>query len=333
MSQIRKDPIVERWVVMAPERASRPIDLTNELRSTAETFDPFEEGHEQGTTPEILAYRDKDTAPDSPGWTVRVVPNKFPALQSTGESQRQTDGIYESMNGVGAHEVIIECPHFESNLSRLSSDHIGDVVWAYRDRLIDLKRDPRLVHALIFKNKGHLAGASLQHAHSQLIATSVVPISIWEEMTGAEAFYRRHGRSVFHAIIEQESAARTRIVYETAGFLVVCPFASRFSYETWILPKRSSSHFEDIDRSLANELGSVLKAVLTKLERALDDPPYNYIIHSAPFDRPELPYYSWHVEILPRLTRVAGYEWGSGFYINEVLPEHAAARLRSTAVD
>lgn len=333
MPELRKDPILGRWVVMAPDRAKRPIELKEEPQLVDSDFDPFAEGCESATPPEIIAYRTAGTQANKPGWRVRVVPNKFPALQVEGNLEKRGDGIYDMMNGIGAHEVVIECPHGETNMSRLSVDNIREVLWVYRDRLVDLKKDRRLVHALIFKNKGMLAGASLQHSHSQLIATPVIPISIWDELTGALEFYNYRGRCIFDDMIQQELAKGSRIVLDTPHFVVFCPFASRFPFETWILPKQHSSHYENIPRQGIEELGTVLKTVLRKLELALDDPPYNYVLHTAPFDMGELPHYLWHIEIFPRLTRVAGFEWGSGFYINPVMPEDAAAFLRDIDLD
>ena len=333
MPELRKDPIVQRWVVMAPDRAKRPMDVKDEPQVVAGEFDPFAEGNEAATPPEIMAYRNFGSQPNGPGWRVRVVPNKFPALQIEGNLEKRGDGIYDLMNGIGAHEVVIECPHGETNMSRLSVDNIREVLWVYHDRLMDLKRDRRLVHALIFKNKGALAGASLPHCHSQLMATSVVPISIWEEINGALEFFNYRGRSIFDDMIQQELATGSRIVLDTTHFVVFCPFASRFPFEIWILPKQQSSHFENITRQAIEELGTVLKTVLRKLELALDDPSYNYVIHTAPFNQPELPHYLWHMELFPRITRVAGFEWGSGFYINPVMPEQAAEFLRDVDLD
>lgn len=333
MPELRKDPIVQRWVVMAPDRAKRPSDVKDDPKSVEGEFDPFAEGNEAATPPEIMAYRNYGSQPNGPGWRVRVVPNKFPALQIEGNLEKRGDGIYDMMNGIGAHEVIVECPHGETNMSRLSVDNIREVLWVYHDRLVDLKRDRRLVHALIFKNKGALAGASLQHSHSQLMATSVVPITIYEEISGALEFFNYRGRSIFDDMIQQELAHGKRVVLDTPHFVVFCPFASRFPFETWILPKQQSSHFENITRQAIEELGTVLKTVLRKLELALDDPPYNYVIHTAPFNQPELPHFLWHMELFPRITRVAGFEWGSGFYINPVLPEEAAAFLRDVDLD
>jgi UDPglucose--hexose-1-phosphate uridylyltransferase len=333
MPQLRKDPIVGRWVIIAPDRAKRPEDFKSEFKSTPGAFCPFCTGNEEATPPEILAYREPGSERNRPGWRTRVVPNKFPALQIEGGLEKRGDGIYDLMNGIGAHEVIIECPQHETNMSRLSVETLREVLWVYRDRLVDLKKDPRLVHGLIFKNNGAPAGASLEHTHSQLIVTSVVPISVWEEMTGSLEFYNYRGRCIYCDMIQQELAAGKRIVLDTPGFVVFCPFASRFPFETWVLPKQHSSQYENIPRQGIEELGMVLKTILTKLELALDDPPYNYVIHTAPFDSGELPHYHWHLEIFPRLTRVAGFEWGSGFYINPVLPEDAASFLKDVEVD
>jgi UDPglucose--hexose-1-phosphate uridylyltransferase len=333
MSDLRKDPIVGRWVIIATDRAKRPQDFARLERVNAGGFCPFCKGHEANTPPEILAYREPHSNANNPGWRVRVVPNKFPALQVEGALNKRGDGIYDLMNGVGAHEVIIECPHHETSMSRLSVDNIREVLWVYRDRLVDLKRDPRLVHGLIFKNVGALAGASLEHSHSQLIVTPVVPISVWEEMTGSLEFYNYRGRCIYCDMIQQELATGSRIVLDTPNFVVFCPFASRFPFESWVLPKQHSSHYENIPRQGVEEMGMVLKTILSKLELALDDPPYNFIIHTAPFDTKELPHYHWHLEIIPRLTRIAGFEWGSGFYINPVLPEQAGAFLREVEVE
>ncbi len=314
MPELRKDPIVGRWVIIAPERAKRPNDFKNENDRVNGQFCPFCEGNEEATPPEILAYREPHSAPNQSGWRVRAIPNKFPALRVEVGLEKKGDGIYDLMNGVGAHEVIIECPTHETSMAKLSLENIQEVLWIYRDRLVDLKKDPRLVYGLIFKNHGPSAGASLDHSHSQLIVTPVVPISVWDEMTGSLEFYNYRGRCIYCDIIQQEMATSDRIVMETPEFVVFCPYASRFSFEMCILPKRHSSHFENIPHHGIEEMGMVLKTVLTKLEIALDDPPYNYIIHTAPFDSNELAHYHWHLEIFPRLTRVAGFEWGSGFY-------------------
>lgn len=337
MPEIRKDPLLPRWVVMAPERARRPIQSFSPLAPSdnshsdpaALNFDPFAEGNEDSTPPEVLAYRRPDSLPNQPGWRVRVVPNKFPALELHGELAPIHHGIYECMYGLGVHEVIIECPHGETSLARLSVVNIREVLSAYRDRMIELKQDRRLVHAIIFKNSGVLAGASLPHSHSQLIASPVVPIALAEEIEGARSFYDARQLSIFDEMLQQERASGARVILESDLFFVVCPYASRFPYEICLLPKRQQSHFENTAPAELHELAQVLQTVLIKLDLGLNNPPYNYVIHSAPLNEPELPWFRWHMEIFPRLTSVAGFEWGSGFYINPVFPEAAAEHLRS----
>ena len=332
MPELRKDPITGRWVIIAPDRAKRPSDFGVPVTRPAESFCPFCEGHESASPAEIVAYRNHGSVPNGPGWRVRCVPNRFPALKIEGELECRGVGMYDVMQGIGAHEVILDCPQHERQFSALPPPQIREVLWMYHDRLVDLKRDRRLIHPLVFKNEGHLAGASLEHSHSQLIVTPVVPIQVQEEMRGAKDFYGWRGRCIFCDMIRQEIDATDRMVLESPNFLVFCPFASRFPFETWIIPKRHLSHYETVQEPDVDELAHVLKTVLQKLEVALDDPPYNYMLHTAPFDTYELKYYHWHLEIIPRLTGVAGFEWGSGFYINAVPPEDAAEFMRKTEI-
>jgi UDPglucose--hexose-1-phosphate uridylyltransferase len=333
MPELRKDPIVGRWIIIATERAKRPVAPKNEPLQEKGAFCPFCEGNEGNTPFEIVAYRDRHTKPNERGWRVRVVPNKFPALQIEGELSKRGEGIYDKMNGIGAHEVIVECPQHEISMANLPEENIREVLWVYRDRLVDLKKDPRLVYGMLFKNVGAAAGASLEHSHSQLIVTPIVPINVWEEMNGALEFFDYRGRCIYCDMIHQELASDTRIVLETGHFVCLTPFASRFPFETWIIPKTHNSHFENIQKIELEELAYALKTILMKLEVALDRPAYNYIVHTAPFDTQPLPHYHWHMEIIPRLTRVAGFEWGTGFYINPVPPEQAASYLRDVEVE
>jgi UDPglucose--hexose-1-phosphate uridylyltransferase len=333
MPELRKDPIVGRWVIIAPERAKRPIALKNEPMPAGATHCPFCEGGETSTPREILAYRDRASKANEKGWRVRVVPNQFPALQIEGELNKRGEGIYDKMNGIGAHEVIVECPFHEVSMANLPEANIREILWVYRDRLVDLKKDKRLVYGMIFKNVGLAAGASLEHSHSQLIVTPIVPVNVWEEMNGSLEFFDYRGRCIFCDMIYQELSAEKRIVVDTPNFICFAPFASRFPFEVWIVPKNHNSHYENIQKNELDELGTVLKTILMKLEIALDKPSYNYIIHTSPFDSQSLPHYHWHMEIIPRMTRVAGFEWGTGFYINPVPPEDAAAYLREVDVD
>lgn len=333
MPELRKDPVTGRWIIVARERAMRPHDfkpLTSTPQGSANC--PFCEGKESVTPPEILAIRPNSTPRNSPGWKVRVVPNKFPALRVEGEIDKRGEGPYDLMNGVGAHEVIIESPQHILSPTKLTDEEVKDVVWTYRERLADLKKDVRFVYGLIFKNVGDVAGASLEHSHSQLIVTPIVPDLVRREMTGAKTFFDYRGRCIFCDIIKEEISNGERIVINDTDFVAFEPFAPRFAFETWIMPKRHLTHFEDLSQSLLAEFSKILKQTLRKIELGLNNPPYNYLIHTSPFDVTEIEYYHWHLEIIPRLTRVAGFEWGTGFYINPVVPEEAGKFLREVSI-
>lgn len=333
MPELRKDPIMGRWVIIAKERGKRPSDFKHEPPEPSGSFCPFCEGNEDKTPPEILAYRSSGGARNGPGWSLRVVPNKFPALEIEGSLDKRGEGIYDRMNGVGAHEVIIETPEHHLTLTKLSDRAVADVLWVYRERLADLKLDRRFTFGMVFKNVGKVAGASLEHTHSQIIVLPTVPRTVKDEMRGGRAFYDYRGRCIFCDIVRQEIESGSRVVLDTDGFLAFAPYAARFAFETWIVPKTHMSHYETIDRATAGELARCLKTTLLKIERALNMPAYNYMVHTTPFDLESADHYHWHIEVIPRLTKVAGFEWGTGFYINPVVPEAAAEFLRDTRVD
>jgi len=333
MPELRKDPVSARWVIIATERARRPHDFKTDPQPVRAGFCPFCEGCEESTPPEIMAYREAGTSPDTPGWRVRVVPNLFPALQIEGDLDKRGIGIYDRTNGIGAHEIIVETPKHVLSLSALTNEHVEEVLWTYRDRLVDLKKDKRFNYGMIFKNVGQAAGASLEHTHSQLIVTPIIPKTVTDEMKGCEDFYGYRGRCLFCDMIEQEISSGERVVLEGENFVAFEPYAARFPFETWILPKRHSSHFENLQKLGIAELAADLRTLLLKLETALDYPPYNYIVHTSPFNVGDLNHYHWHIEVIPRLTRVAGFEWGTGFYINPVPPENAAEYLRTVEID
>ena len=331
MPELRKDPVIGRWVIIATERSKRPTDFqfTADLPANNKSC-PFCAGREGQTPPEILAYR-HSTAPNTAGWTLRVVPNKFPALQIEGNIDRVGDGMFDKMNGIGAHEVIIETPEHQRNLTPLAPKAMEDVIWAYRDRMMDLKKDRRFRYVLIFKNKGADAGASLEHTHSQLIALPIVPKRVAEELLGSKEYYSFKERCVFCDIVRQEQAEGSRVVAENSDFVVVSPYAPKGPFEMWVMPKNHLACFEDLQKHEVENFAKILQLLLKKLEAALHDPPYNYMLHTAPFHQ-EIPHYHWHLEVMPKLVRVAGFEWGSGFYINPTTPEDAAKFLREIEV-
>jgi UDPglucose--hexose-1-phosphate uridylyltransferase len=329
MPELRKDPVVGRWVIIATDRARRPSDWNGPSPpQTSRESCPFCPGNERFTPGEVMATRDAGASPNGSGWTTRVVPNKFPALQIEGGLDRRGEGMYDRMNGIGAHEVVIESPDHSAELSELSLPEIERVLRAYRDRVLDLKNDLRFRYILVFKNHGEAAGASLAHGHTQLIATPIIPNVVAEELEGSLQHFRRKERCVFCDIVEQELRDGTRIVTQNEEFLSFEPFAPRLPFETWLLPRRHVSSFEETDPSAFPALALVLQETLRRLNRALNRPPYNFLIHSAPCAETRLPHYHWHMEIMPKLSRVAGFEWGTGFYINSTPPEEAAAYLR-----
>ena len=332
MHELRRCPLSDRWTVIAPSRVRRPDVFVFDAAVDEESFDPFLEGNESATPHEILAYRPNGSGANGPGWTTRVVPNKFPALNVDGNLEPRGVGLYDRMNGIGAHEVIVESPHREQRMGQLSVEAVRDTLAAYRDRLADLQHDKRLVHATIFKNCGPLAGATLDHTHSQLIALPVVPDAIARELASSERHYEARGRSLLGDIVAQELEDGSRVVLDTPNFIAFCPFASRFPFEFWIVPKASESHYEQMNRKVLHELGNLLRDMLRRLDAALGQPAFNYVLHTAPFNRAAMPSYRWHFEVFPRLSRTAGFEWGTGYTICTVPPEEAAKFLREVEV-
>ncbi len=340
MPELRKDPLIGRWVIVSTERGKRPSEFTpTPIEQTDHSKDPFAEGNEHLTPAEIFAFRNPHSKPNGPGWQVRVVPNKFPALRIEGDLGKEGHGMYDQMNGVGAHEVIIETPNPELQLEQQPIEGVARVLETYKMRMSDLLRDTRFRYTLIFKNFGRQAGATLPHPHSQLIATPVTPKRVKEKLIGAMQYFNYKDRSIFEDMLRQELKEGSRIVYENTGFVAFCPFASRFPFEVTILPRRQAAYFYDIHPDEILQLADVMKVTLMKLSKALNQPQYNYIIHTAPVRYPHHGYwatidqdYRWHIEILPRLTLIAGFEVGTGFYINPTPPEEAAKYLREIPV-
>ena len=341
MPELRKDPVIGRWVIINTERAKRPSDFVPSAPEpeTSKPDCPFCMGNESLTPPEILAYRENNSAPNTPGWSTRVVPNKFPALRIEGDLDRQGVGIFDRMNGVGAHEVVIDSPGHDTRLEETDKAQVARVLHAYRERIADLERDPRFRYVLVFKNEGRLAGATLSHPHSQIIATPIIPKEVKEKLDAAKSFYDFKDRCIYCDVVSQEQAMGERNVIETAYFLAFCPFAPRFPFEIWIVPKRHSCAYTDIFPDEQDDLAHVMKTVLMKLSVVLKRPPYNFIIHTAPNRIPRKGHwhtlgldFHWHIEIIPRLTSIAGFEWGAGFFINPMPPEDAAKYLREAVV-
>lgn len=344
MSEFRKDPIIDRWVIIATERSRRPNDFQAENLFPSSGFNPFAPGHEDRTPPEIIAWgRPEGAAPDSPGWQVRVVPNKFPVLERDGELDPQGLGMFDRMNGIGAHEVIIENPDAGWDMADATPEEMNAVLNAYTQRMTALQGDSRFQYVLIFRNAGMAAGATLAHPHSQVIALPITPRQAQEKINAARDYFDRKKRCVFADVIRQEIAMGDRVVEDSEHFIVLSPFAARFPFEQQIYPKRHCHDFSQIEPHEREALAGVLTRTLRRIKKTLGNPAYNLMVHTAPVTgtltgRHEQSMHAaqdflWHIDILPRLTKVAGFEWGTGFYINPVSPEDATRFLREQDID
>jgi len=328
MPELRRDPVIGRWVIISTSRGKRPSSFDVVPESPQGGTCPFCPGNEDKTPPEILAYYNSGREKNKAGWWVRVIPNKFPALEIEGDLNRSGEGMYDRMNGMGAHEVIIETPNHDQQFGDMDQSKLEDVLWAFRDRIVDLAKDPRLEYILVFKNHGAAAGASLHHPHSQLIATPMVPVRVKQQASGAKKYFEYKERCVYCDIIRQESSQGIRLVAQNKDYIAFAPFASRYPFEIWVMPLRHSSDFQDIQKTEVSTLAAMMKTVLGKHSAVLDKPPFNFILHTAPLKTPKLPHSHWYIEIIPKLTKQAGFEQGTGFYINPTPPEDAAKFLR-----
>ena len=332
--EFRRDPVTGRLVIVAPERADRPIVLDHAAPHHRAANDrsvcPFCPGREDLTPAEVFADRDPGSPANGPGWRLRVVPNKFPAVKGSAgmNPTARPGGLFEASPAIGVHELLVECARHESDPTRLTDAEFAAVLLAYRDRITALAADPRLTYAAVFKNVGAEAGASLAHLHSQILATAVVPDGARLELDGAAGHHHLTGRCVFCDVVDHERVARVRVVMECEHLVALAPFAGRFDYEVWVLPKEHASGYETLTDVLAAELAAFLKQVLGRIDAVLREPAYNYYLHTAPLRAGPLPYYHWHLEVIPRTARAAGFEWGSGCAIVAVPPERAAAELR-----
>lgn len=330
MPELRKDPVLGRWIIISKERRKRPTDFPVEISTGSGGFCPLCPGNESFTPSEVLAYRDGHQSRNGPGWQVRVVPNKFPALVIEGDLSKEGVGLYDRMNGIGAHEVVIEGPQHETAFADFSIANKALVFKAYKERIIDLEKDSRFKYVIVFKNHGKAAGASLEHSHSQLIALPILPRMIVSELDGARSHYRYKERCIFCDIIRQEILQDERVVCQNDRFITITPFAPRTPFEMWVLPKRHASAYYSLDDADLHALAEIFSESLQRLNRCIPNVPYNFVLHTDPLRSGGLEYYHWHFEIVPKLTSIAGFEWGSGFYINPLPPEEAALYLRES---
>ncbi len=343
MSELRFDPLKKRWIILAPERRRRPHEFIVPQDGTPEqdiATCPFEYGQEALTEPEIMIIPRATPPVSGPNWQVRVVPSRFPALRVEQELTRDGCWIYDRVSGVGAHEIIVESPDHSLEMADMHHEDLQAVLSAYRARIRDLRRDDRIRYVLIFKNRGTEAGAVFSHSHSLLLATPVIPTEVVTELQAAREHFEHKERCVFCDLIRHERKLGDRIAIETDSFVALEPYASAQPFETWLLPKLHGHDFATATDDQLSALATILRDVLRRFRALLNDPPFNFVLHTAPTPQPrpghpqywstlELDYH-WHIEIVPRLTRVAGFEWGSGFHINPTPPEEAARYLRDT---
>ncbi len=328
MPELRKDPIHGRWVIISTERGRRPSDFTPEDRKPSGGFCPLCEGNEDKTPPEIVAFRNNGTPPNTPGWSLRVVPNKFAAF--TPENFEETsDGLFKSRKAYGAHEVVIHGPDHNLNLATYPVAQTVEVLKAYKMRYNFHKSQPYGKYIQIIINHGKEAGASLEHSHSQIFAMPLIPQLPKSQLEGAADYYARTGRCVYCDMIESEIDNGTRFIDRTENFIVFVPYAAKLPFETWILPVHHRPRFEAITDSERDELADVFRQTLRRFYNGLSNPPLNMYLHTSPPGYEGVESYHWHMTIIPKLTIAAGFELGTNMWINVTIPEQAAEFLRN----
>jgi UDPglucose--hexose-1-phosphate uridylyltransferase len=324
VGELRQDPVSGRWVIIAAERAGRPNDFPAPGLGPGgrPAQCPFCPGNEAHTPPELLRIG------DGAGWRVRVVPNRYPALEAAGGGG-PGGGLRARQPAVGIHEVVIESPLHESHPATWSEAALAEVLGAYGARLRAAAADPRLAYAVVFKNHGAGSGATLAHPHAQLMATTFLPELPAREVEGARRHAEATRRCIWCDVIRDEREGGLRLVAEGDGLVALAPFAARFPFETWLLPTDHRSRFEDLSPAALVDLASMLSDVLHRLRAVASDPPFNWVLHTAPLGPGAEEGFHWHLELWPVVTRVAGFEWGTGVFVNPVPPEDAARRLRA----
>lgn len=327
MPELRQNLISGEWVIISTERAKRPEDFVKGKKEKV-ILPPYKEdcpfcpGHEDKTPPETYRIGDEKN------WKVRVVYNKFAALSLEGERTRKTDGIYHSMNGVGIHEVIVEHPSHNVLTALVSREEVIDIIRAYINRYISAQKDERIEAIIIFKNYGLGAGTSLEHPHSQLIATPIVPPQLRNRIEQAIHYFDDTGKCIFCDTLKSELTIKKRVILETGHFVSFIPYAALSPFHIWIFPKRHMASFIEINEDEIKDLASILKLTLAKLYYGLDNPDFNYTIRSIPIGEKGVEYLHWYISLIPRVSQTAGFELGSGMFINVALPEKSAEYLR-----
>jgi len=332
MPEFRKDIITDDWVIIATERAKRPEDFTKTRKVSGKGMKecPFDPGNEELTPPEILRVdkNGKIIGKDS-GWQIRIVPNKFPALLNEATTKKVSDGFYSSMDSFGIHEVIINTPRHLTSLSDLDLKDLRLMFFVYRLRIGMLKKIGRLKSVIVMLNQGMEAGASLEHSHSQIFALPLIPYKLKRELEGMKRYHNKTGDCALCYMIDHEDSEKKRVVFQNKHFMVIEPYASKGPFETWILPKRHHSNFENISDSELDSFTECLKLLLDFFSDRLENPSFNYYIHTGPINHRSHDYYHWHFEFIPKLSIKAGFEIATGIHISITSPEAAASYIRN----
>ncbi len=333
MPELRQNFATKEWVVIATERARRPEEMArhNERKPVASFVAncAFCPGNEKLTPPEILRV---PTSMDVP-WHARVVPNKFAALSREAQPTRTVHRSRRSLNGFGVHDVIIETPDHSQVMALMPDSYVTEILRIYKTRYDELSLDPRIALITFFKNHGIDAGTSLEHPHSQMIATPVTSLQVRQRFQHALQYFDDFGECMFCQALEEELQEQTRIVAVSEHFVALELYASPSPFYTHIYPRRHIASFGDVSSAEISDLARMLRSTLAKLYHGLADPDFNFTIRSAPADSVGVKYFHWYLSVIPRLTRVAGFELGSGMFINTVLPEAAAEFLRKVDVE
>ena len=331
MSELRQNLITRDWVIIATDRAKRPDQFTNPKKSIAplpphRADCPFCVGNEEDGTLETFCLGDRTD------WKVRAIRNKYPALSPTAEPMRISSGIHRTMSGIGVHEVIVEHPRHDLTTALLSVEDVKNILLVYRLRYLEIRKYPHIETIIIFKNHGESAGTSLEHPHSQIAATPVVPSQFRSRIDEAVRYFDDTGECLFCRTLEDELASGERVIFESQHFVAFIPYAALSPFHIWIFPRRHSSSFDEITDPEIADLADTLKTVLAKLYYGLNNPDYNYNIRSAPIAEQATKYFHWYIPIVARVSKQAGFELGSGMFINTALPEESAEFLRSAII-
>jgi UDPglucose--hexose-1-phosphate uridylyltransferase len=330
MPELRQDPLTGIWVMISPERKKRPqyLDLSREYDLKPDIC-PFCERNEHMTPPEIYAVRKDNSEANKTGWKLRVVPNKYPALSAKEELNKIEDQIYNKMNGVGAHEVIIESDSHDIGIGEMEVEHIKQIFISYKRRILDLKRDKRFKYIQIFKNHGIKAGSSIHHPHSQIIALPVIPSKVMNRLSNTENYFKLHDRCLLCDILDYERSYNKRVLFENRDFIVFASYAPKFPFELIICPIKHASSYERTPDKNFISLAEILKQTMKKIGKVLDNPAYNLLLHNSPFIKNCTHYFHWHMELIPIISGTGGFELATNCYINPIPPEESIQILKN----